>query len=190
MKLVASLTSESARQDFVKEVAKMQGGKNILDCIQCGACSGSCPTRFAMDYSPMHIIRMIHMGMKDKVLSSSTIVVCSTCYTCATRCPRVIDITTLMMSLRNQAMEKGYVSENKIKPKFHRSFFDIVNKYGRLHEPELLTRIIEKTNIKELLHAASLGWRLMKKGRLQLRAPKITKNVDLQNMLEKIEVEK
>jgi heterodisulfide reductase subunit C len=189
MKLVASLTSKNAKPEFVKEVMKMRGGENILDCIQCGLCAGSCPTRFAMDYSSMQIIKMIQLGMKEKVLTSSTIWVCSTCYTCATRCPRAIDITTLMMSLRNLAMEENFVDKNKIKPKFYRFFFEIVNKYGRMHEPELLTRIMNKSDVKGLLHNASLGWRLWRRGKLQIQAPKIEQTRDLFSILEKTEEE-
>jgi heterodisulfide reductase subunit C len=185
MRLVTSLTSKKTRQDFVKEVMKMRGGENIFDCIQCGLCAGSCPTRFVMDYSPMQIIKMVHLGMKEEVLSSSTIWVCSTCYTCYTRCPRAIDITTLMMSLRNQAMEENFVDKTKIKPKFYKSFFEIVNKYGRLHEPELFTRILKKSDIRSLFHNAALGWRLWRKGKLQIRAPKIEQSSDLFNILER-----
>jgi len=185
MKLVASLTSKGDRSSFVKEVMKMPEGENILDCIQCGLCAGSCPTRFAMDYSPMQIIKMVHLGMREKVLSSSTIWICSTCYTCYTRCPRAINITTLMMSLRNLAIEENFVDKNGIKPKFHRSFFEIVNKYGRLHEPELFTKILKKSDLKSLFHNAALGWRLWRRGKLQIRAPKIEQGTDLFNILER-----
>lgn len=184
MKLVASLTSKRARSSFTKEVMKMRGGENILDCIQCGICTGSCPTRFAMDYSPMQIIKMVHLGMREKVLSSSTIWVCSTCYTCATRCPRAVNLTSLMMSLRNLAIRQNFVAETAVKPKFHKSFFEIVNKYGRLYEPELLTKILKKTDFGSLFHNVSLGWRLWRKGKLQLYAPKIKQTTDLFNILE------
>jgi heterodisulfide reductase subunit C len=185
MRLVASLTSKRARSSFVKEVMKMRGGENILDCIQCGLCAGSCPTRFAMDYSPMQIIKMVHLGMREKVLSSSTIWICSTCYTCYTRCPRAINLTTLMMSLRKLAIQENLVAKSGIKPKFHRSFFEIVNKYGRLHEPELLSRLLKKSDLKGLFHNAALGWRLWRKGKLQIRAPRIEQSADLFKILER-----
>ncbi len=184
MKLVASLTSKRARQDFVKEVTKMPGGENILDCIQCGLCAGSCPTRFAMDYSPMQIIKMMHLGMRKRVLSSSTIWICSTCYTCYARCPRAVDLTTLMMSLRNLAMQENFVDKNGTKPKFHKSFFEIVNKYGRMHEPELQTRNLKKSDLRGLFRNAALAWRLWRKGKLRIRAPKISRSTDFINILE------
>lgn len=185
MKLIATLTSKRNRLDFVKEVMKMDGGENILDCIQCGLCAGSCPTRFAMDYSPMQILKMVHLGMREEVLSSSTIWICSTCHTCATRCPRAVNITNLMMSLRNIAIEENFVNLMETKAKFHKSFFEVINKYGRLHETALMLRILKKTNISNLLHNAGLGWRLIKKGKLRLRPDKIEHATELEKILEK-----
>ncbi len=184
-RLVASLTAKKTRRDFVKEVMKMDAGENILDCIQCGLCAGTCPTRFAMDYSPMQLIKMIHLGMREKVLSSSTIWICSSCYSCYSRCPRNINITSLMTSLKNLAMEENIVNKAKIKPKFHKSFFEVVNKYGRLHEAALLTKILKKTDIKNLFHNANLALRLFRKGKLRIRPAKIEKTADLARLLEK-----
>jgi heterodisulfide reductase subunit C len=175
---------KESRRDFIKEVMKMPGGEKILECIQCGSCAGGCPTMFAMDYSPMQIIKMINLGMKEEVLSSSTIWVCSTCQTCATRCPRNVDFPTLMMSLRNQAIREKQVKDTA-KSDFHKYFFEVVNKYGRIHEPELLVKLLDKTNIGNLLHNARLGLRLFKRGKLHLRAPKIEQTSCLCSILEK-----
>jgi heterodisulfide reductase subunit C len=183
--IVTSFTTKRARRDFVKEVMKLPGGKNILDCIQCGLCSGSCPTEFAMDYSPMQLIKMIHLGMREKVLACSTIWTCSACYTCYARCPQDINITSLMMSLKNLAMTEKAVDNSKLKPKFHKAFFEIVNKYGRLHEPILLTKILKKTDIKNLFHNANLGLRLFRKGKIGIMPVKIKQTKDLNTILEK-----
>jgi heterodisulfide reductase subunit C len=158
-----------SRRNFIKEVMKMPGGEKILDCIQCGSCAGGCPTMFAMDYSPMQIIKMINLGMKERVLSSSTIWICSMCYTCATRCPRNINFPTLMMSLRNKTIRENLVKDN-LKTDFHKYFFEVVNKYGRLHEPRLMFKLLDLISI---IHWAPLGLRLIKRGKIHLRAPKI-----------------
>jgi heterodisulfide reductase subunit C len=174
--------NESGR-DFLREVMKMPGGENILGCIQCGTCAGGCPTRYAMDYSPMQIIKMINLGMKRAVLSSSTIWACSACYTCATRCPRNVSFTTLMMSLKNRAILENVV-ENSMDSNFHKYFFEVVNKYGRIHEPELLVKLMDKTDFGSLQHNANQGFRLLKKGKLRMRAPKTEQNKWVNNMLE------
>ena len=175
---------KESRRDFIKDVMKMPGGEKILECIQCGSCAGGCPTMFAMDYSPMQIIKMINLGMKEKVLSSSTIWVCSACYTCATRCPRNVNFTTLMMSLRNKAIQENLVKDDA-KSDFHKYFFEVVNKYGKMHEPELLVKFVDMTNFDSLLHNARLGFRLFKKGKLHMRAPKIEQTSWVSSMLEK-----
>lgn len=185
LRLVASLTSRRDRLSVVKEVLKLPGGSNILECIQCGLCAGSCPTRFAMDHSPMQILKMITLGLRDQVLSSSTIWLCSTCHTCATRCPRDINLTLLMMSLRNLAITESFIDKDSTSFKFHKSFFEVVSKYGRLHEPALLTKILHKTDVKELFHNASLGWRLLRRGKLRLLPESIENSAELEKILEK-----
>jgi len=158
-----------SRRGFIKEVMKMPGGEKILDCIQCGSCSGGCPTMFAMEYSPMQIIKMINLGMKEKVLSSSTIWICSMCYTCATRCPRNINFPTLMMSLRNKTIRENLVKDS-VKTDFHKYFFEVVNKYGRLNESRFMFKLLDLISI---IQYAPLGLRLFKRGKIHLRAPKI-----------------
>jgi len=179
----AAIQKES-RKDFVNEVLKMPGGEKILECIQCGSCAGGCPTRFAMDYSPMQIIKMINLGMKKEVLSSSTIWVCSTCYTCAARCPRDISFATLMMTLKNKAIEEHSV-KNPASLKFHKYFFEVVNKYGILHDPSLFLKLINVTDLGSVRNNVGLGLRLLKKGKMKIRAQKIEQISVLETLLEK-----
>ena len=184
LKTVQQVADNNSGKDFLKEVMKMPGGENILECIQCGTCAGGCPTRFAMDYTPMQLIKMINLGMKKAVLSSSTIWVCSACYTCATRCPRNVSFTTLMMSLKNRAILENMV-KNSVDSDFHKYFFEVVNKYGRIHEPELMVKLMDITDFGSLQHNASMGLRLLKKGKLRMRAPKTEQNKWVSSMLEK-----
>ena len=134
-----------------------------------------------MDYSPTQIIKMITLGMREEVLSSYTIWKCSSCYTCYSRCPRGIDFTTLMMSLKNLSLKEN-MAKSTVKPKFHKGFNDIVTKYGRLNETLLLTKTIKKSDPKALMHNASLGVRLAKKGKIGLRPVKIEHTADLEAM--------
>lgn len=83
-------------------VEKIQNisGESVLSCYQCGLCSGSCPLRFAMDLSPTQVIRLIQLESIEKILSSNTFWICSTCFSCFARCPREINITKIMEALR------------------------------------------------------------------------------------------
>jgi heterodisulfide reductase subunit D len=78
--------------------------EQLLSCIQCGTCSASCPTAFAMDYSPRQLWQMVRLGMKEDVLSSRTFWLCTTCKSCQVRCPRGIPITDTMIALKEYAV--------------------------------------------------------------------------------------
>ncbi len=178
------VTPEVRDDSFVKEIAKMRGGENVLDCIQCGVCSGSCHARFAMDYTPMQIIKMIHLGLKEKVLSSRTIWICASCYACATRCPRNIDIPLLMSALKQMSMKSASVSEGEVKARFHKDFTEIIRKYGRIYEPELKMRLISKTDLGEIYRNTLLALRLWRRGKIKVHPVRIKGIEDLSRIFE------
>ena len=88
------------------EKIKYLTGEDTIECYQCGICSGTCPMRFAMDKSPMQIIRMVNLGLEEAIFSSNTLWICSTCFACQTRCPRGIDIPTVLEALRQMTLRK------------------------------------------------------------------------------------
>lgn len=96
--------------DFKFEIAKQPGGENMKLCFQCGTCSGTCPVRAINDkYNPRRIIRMALLGMREDVLCSDFIWLCSTCYACHERCPQNVRIPELMMAIRNIAIREGNI---------------------------------------------------------------------------------
>ena len=76
-------------EDFIKSFQSTVG-QNINLCYQCRKCSAGCPIVYEMDYTPTQIIQAIRLGMKDLVLKSKTIWLCTSCETCTTRCPQDI----------------------------------------------------------------------------------------------------
>jgi heterodisulfide reductase subunit C len=162
------ITNNNADPSLMEDVKKTKAGKRILDCIQCGICAGSCHARFAMDYSPMQIIKMVQLGLTEEVLSSSTIWICASCYTCTSRCPRGIDIPLLMSSLKNKAIENRVPAKIPTKPKFHKAFTEIVGKYGRMHEPQLQVKLMKKTNPNQVLKNMLFGLEMFRKGKVRV----------------------
>ena len=69
-------------------------------CLQCGTCSSSCPTSFAMDISPRQIWHMLSLGMKEEISRSSTFWLCTACNSCTIRCPRGIPVSDNMRQVR------------------------------------------------------------------------------------------
>jgi len=117
--------------NFKYEVAREMGNNNLARCFACGTCTAGCPVRIIdSKYNPRKIIRMVLLGMRDEVLKSDFIWLCSTCYTCYDRCPQDVMLTSVMMALRNIAVREGYVH-----PGF-REQARLVGTFGRLYEIE------------------------------------------------------
>jgi heterodisulfide reductase subunit C len=96
--------------NFKYEIAQQPGGENIKVCFGCGVCTASCPVREIDEtYNPRKIIRMAILGMRDAVLKSEFIWLCSTCYTCTERCPQGVKFTEVINALSNIASKEGYI---------------------------------------------------------------------------------
>jgi heterodisulfide reductase subunit C len=96
--------------ELIKEVEELCG-ENLFGCYQCGTCSAGCPFINEMDLSPDEVIRFVILDRKE-VLNSKTIWLCSSCYTCAERCPRDINITKIMEALRQIILRKNIDKTN------------------------------------------------------------------------------
>ena len=101
---------------FKYEVSEQPGGENLKLCFSCGICTAGCPvTEVEGEYNPRKLIRMILLGMKEEVLSSNLIWLCSLCYTCYARCPQNVKFTDIMGVLRDMAVREKYVHPSFIK---------------------------------------------------------------------------
>jgi heterodisulfide reductase subunit D len=81
--------------------------EKLFSCMQCGTCSASCPTAYAMDFSPRQLWQMLRLGMEQEVINSRTFWLCTTCKSCQVRCPRGIALTDTMVALKEYAARKG-----------------------------------------------------------------------------------
>jgi heterodisulfide reductase subunit C len=178
-----SSESSATMYTFTQEVLATRGGELTLQCYQCGTCSGSCPVFEDMEYGPRRIVNMIQAGMEKEVLSSKDMWRCVSCYSCANRCPRGIEITDLMADLRRLAIEKGYVHDKEAQ--FGQAFAETVQTHGRLYEPELLARYYARVlDIPNLLSMMPTGLRMLLKGKLPLKPD----NLEDPKVLDKVNV--
>lgn len=123
------ILSKNLDPRFKLSIAKEPGGENIKKCFSCGTCAAGCPVREITDrYNPRKIIRMALLGMKEEVLSSQFIWLCSSCYTCYERCPQDVRIPELMNAIKNIAAREGYL------PSAMKTQIGLLSAFGRLLE--------------------------------------------------------
>lgn len=102
---VLDLTTRELDFEFAAEVTPELDV--LRTCIQCGTCSASCPTAYAMDYTPRQLWKLVQLGLKEEVVNSRTFWLCTTCQACTVRCPRGIDLTETMLMLKRYAVQEG-----------------------------------------------------------------------------------
>lgn len=123
------MSKEELYPKFKYEIAQERGGENIKLCFACGICTASCPIREVDErYNPRRIIRMVLLGMKERVLKSDFIWLCSSCYACTERCPQGVKFTEVINAIKNRAVKEGFVH-----PAFTQQA-SILKQFGRLYE--------------------------------------------------------
>ncbi|KPJ60268.1 MAG: heterodisulfide reductase [Latescibacteria bacterium DG_63] len=114
---------------FKFDVTREPGGEQLMRCFACGTCTASCPVREIDEkFNPRRIIRMVLLGMREEVLSSQFIWLCSTCYACQERCPQDVRITELMSAIKNLAVKEGHL------PAAYKMQLELIRNMGRLYE--------------------------------------------------------
>lgn len=161
----------SENRAFTKQIENLSGQK-AMSCYQCGECTAGCPVAYIADLAPNQVMRLVQLGQDKRVLESSMIWLCVGCETCATRCPRAVELSKVMDALRETAVTRGIaVGEPSIRT-FHEAFLRSVERGGRVHEVSMLAEY--KLRSLNLFSDIFLGVRMFLKGKLAL-IPSIVK---------------
>jgi len=118
----------TADQGFRQALLSEKGAENIAACFMCRTCTASCPiSHVDKRFNPLRIIRMALYGLKERVLKSDFIWLCSSCYACQERCPQGVSITEFMTALKNLAVRAGHM------PPGAKLQMDLITKEGRIY---------------------------------------------------------
>lgn len=145
-------------------------GANLSACYQCERCTNACPVSPFMDIQPHQVVRWIQLGLKEPLLSSSTIWVCLSCEMCSTYCPNEVAPSLAIGYLRNAAFRSVIQPKEEPLAIFHRIFLQQLKRFGRINEfwllaafnsrPQVLKEKWKDGSLKEELQlACSLWWK-------------------------------
>lgn len=184
MKYLRTVKYESElNKSFYQKVIASSGCDKVLECIQCGTCSSTCPVSLYMDFTPRRLMAMIKGGFEDEALKSKTIWICSSCYSCTVMCPAQIKITDVMYALKRMAIEKGVYPKGMPTPVLAQEMNKIIAEKGRNAEMEVVTRMMLRTNPIGMLKMAPMGFSLFKKGRMHIGSEKIKNLKQMKKLL-------
>lgn len=170
---------------FLNEVSAIPGGEGVRLCIQCGVCTGSCPSANKMDYTPRKIIGLIKAGMREEVLTSNSMWYCLSCYLCTVRCPREVKPAELMHALDGLAIQNNLSTRKSTTPMMYKTFVGSIKKNGRVHEFGFMLSYYLKTNPFSALGMLSVGINLLLHGRMPLLPKRIKGKKEIAAIIEK-----
>ncbi len=159
---------DATQAAFYREKLIKRVEADTRDCYQCGNCTAGCPAAFTFDYTPNQVMRMLQVGLVDKVLDSTAVQLCVQCLTCTARCPREIDIAGIFEDLKTiataQEREVPEFAKN-----FNKAFMGAVARFGRLPEMYMMGMFYAGTmKPKMAMGDAGLAMPMLSKGKMKL----------------------
>ena len=90
----------ASNYEVTKDEILAISGVNPLKCMQCGKCSGTCPSYDEMEYHPNEFVAMVRKGQIEELMASKSIYKCLSCFACVERCPRNVEPAKLVEAIR------------------------------------------------------------------------------------------
>lgn len=90
----------------LKEQILRISGSDVRKCMRCGKCSATCPSYDEMEYHPHQFVYMVEKGDIVKLMESSSIYKCLTCFACVERCPRGVEPAKVVEAVRLETIRK------------------------------------------------------------------------------------
>ena len=164
------LTGPGLDRAFLQTCAPAR--ETLRSCMQCGSCTATCASAYAMDYTPRQLWHMARLGMKHEVLNSKTLWLCSTCYSCTLRCPRDLPLTETIGTLKRLAEQEDIHSHRESRY-FYRAFMETVRRYGRTAEVETMARYFLTTNPLRAAGFVPLAVSMLRHNKVPINLPRL-----------------
>ncbi len=93
-------------RQFIKE-------HGLFACIQCGKCTGGCPMATKTRLNPRSLIyHLLVAGNGFDIEGREELWDCTTCATCYSRCPKLVNPMAAVIALRSAFVERGRIHPN------------------------------------------------------------------------------
>jgi len=80
-------------ETYMERLSEIEDGDRYKQCLQCGTCGGSCPYGIATKFTPRKMILAVRADILDELLESGAQWLCTSCFSCSSRCPSKIPLT-------------------------------------------------------------------------------------------------
>jgi len=140
-------------REYIVPAESMIDVTQSMACIQCGACVSAClsmevdpefigPAALAKAYRFVGDPRDAHTEerLRDLAEDPHGIYDCTHCFACIEVCPKGVDPMNQIMRLRRHATGDYDIKDENNGYGHEKAFVDLVEKYGTLHEAQLLPR--------------------------------------------------
>lgn len=94
---------EASSQSFIDDY-------NLLECIQCGVCTGCCPVSMKSELNIRRMMRDIIFTRRVDIPPDDTLWSCTTCSACEIRCPKGLIPVDVVVGMRGVVVEEGRIA--------------------------------------------------------------------------------
>jgi heterodisulfide reductase subunit C len=137
-----------------------------------------------MKYTPRQVMNLLQLGCEDEAVAGGSGLLCTACYSCTFRCPRGVAVTDMMAAIQRRNLASKHADGDL--RRFYRSFMRTVERHGRFHEVEFMTRYFLPNPF--LLKAEfGVGLYLLTKGKVPLNPAKVKNQKGIAAMFRKAE---
>ena len=208
---------EPPEREYIVPAEAMIDVTQSMACIQCGVCVSAClslevdpefigPAALAKAYRVVGGPRDDHTEerLRDLAEDPHGIYDCTHCFACIEVCPKDVAPMSQIMRLRRRATADFGIKDSNNGYGHEKGFVDIIEKWGTLHEAQLLPRSfgqgsairgqVEPDAVKQLLRDMPTALRGLRAGKITpkkaLMHPKLPGQKNVRRIFEEVEGKK
>lgn len=124
----------------------------LLECIQCGICTGSCPVSRKASLNVRRYMREVAVYDEVTIHPQNELWSCTTCANCGIRCPKDINPYEFLIDIRSMAVEEGRIAPT-IRDALE-NIFKYGNPWGRIRSKR--SEWTQGLNVKHISQGAEI----------------------------------